>query len=279
MSSCGRREGRKRRPPKRSCGAPTSQRMLAWSSTCCPPPLPPLSPPPRRLLPLLSRPPPPPSPPPPPPRRPSRLDESAGLGLSRACRRRRLRCRGGCGGGTRETRGAAVRAGSGRRSATAHCRRAGRTRPPRGRPSRRTRARRGALLAEGEYGPGLQARRSHLLVHEPQRPAGISGIISLVADRDLEPLEVRAQVVHVREGGKEGAHLSLVRGPELAVQLCVHGVARRRSRARSAAAARASARRGCCVVRYAQASPCPPNSSPTALSRPTPPPRRGGVRG
>ena len=24
-----------------------------------------------------------------------------------------------------------------------------------------------ALLAEGEYGPGLQARRSHLLVHEP----------------------------------------------------------------------------------------------------------------
>ena len=46
MSSCGRREGRKRRPPKRSCGAPSSQRMLAWSSTCCPPPLPPLSPPP-----------------------------------------------------------------------------------------------------------------------------------------------------------------------------------------------------------------------------------------
>ena len=83
-----------------------------------------------------------------------------------------------------------------------------------------------ALLAEGEYGPRLQARRSHLLVHEPQRPAGISGIISLVANRDLEPLEVRAQVVHVREGGKEGAHLSLVRGPELAVQLCVHGVAR-----------------------------------------------------
>jgi len=41
---------------------------------------------------------------------------------------------------------------------------------------------------------------------------------------------VRVQVVDVREGGKEGAHLPLVRGPELAVQLCVQGVARRRWR-------------------------------------------------
>ena len=34
--------------------------------------------------------------------------------------------------------------------------------------------------------------------------------------------------MYERDRGKEGAHLSLVRGPELAVQLCVHGVARRR---------------------------------------------------